>query len=160
MEKAIAVLYANNTNSICGNICFQQNAKGGPTIITGNIKGLTPGLHGFHVHQFGDIRKSCISAGPHFNPFGKTHGGPTDIEKHVGDLGNIMVDSDGTAHVDISSNHIQLMGPHSIIGRSIVVHANPDDFGRGVGDKREESLKTGNAGSRIACGVIGIASLA
>uniref|UniRef100_Q6T8C4 Superoxide dismutase [Cu-Zn] n=1 Tax=Brugia malayi TaxID=6279 RepID=Q6T8C4_BRUMA len=151
--NAIAVLRGDNVNGI---IRFKQEKEGSPTTISGEIKGLTPGLHGFHVHQYGDTTNGCISAGPHFNPYNKTHGGPTDEMRHVGDLGNIVAGADGTAHIDISDKHVQLLGPNSIIGRSIVVHADQDDLGKGVGDKKDESLKTGNAGARVACGIVAI----
>uniref|UniRef100_P41962 Superoxide dismutase [Cu-Zn] n=3 Tax=Brugia pahangi TaxID=6280 RepID=SODC_BRUPA len=151
----IAVLRGDNVSGI---IRFKQEKEGSPTTISGEIKGLTPGLHGFHVHQYGDTTNGCISAGPHFNPYNKTHGGPTDEMRHVGDLGNIVAGADGTAHIDISDKHVQLLGPNSIIGRSLVVHADQDDLGKGVGDKKDESLKTGNAGARVACGIVAVSA--
>ncbi|VDK76495.1 unnamed protein product [Litomosoides sigmodontis] len=151
--KAIAILRGDTVNGI---IYFQQDNKNLPTRISGEISGLTPGLHGFHIHEYGDTRNSCRCAGGHFNPFGKTHGGPTDRIRHIGDLGNIKTGSDGIAYVNIISNYIKLSGPISIVGRALVVHANEDDFGKGVGDQKEESLRTGNAGGRIACAIIGI----
>uniref|UniRef100_A0A2C9KPW1 Superoxide dismutase [Cu-Zn] n=1 Tax=Biomphalaria glabrata TaxID=6526 RepID=A0A2C9KPW1_BIOGL len=121
-------------------------------------KGLTPGLHGFHVHQYGDSTNGCTSAGPHFNPFGKTHGGPTDEVRHVGDLGNLTAGSDGVAHFEIKDHLVKIHGEHTVVGRSLVVHAGIDDLGKGVGEQKEESLKTGNAGARVACGVIATAA--
>ncbi|KAM3720009.1 Extracellular superoxide dismutase [Dirofilaria immitis] len=153
-KKAVAVLKSDTVNGI---IYFQQNNRASATTIYGTINGLTPGLHGFHIHQYGDQTNGCTSAAAHYNPFEKTHGSPTDNIKHIGDLGNIKAGADGVANVNIISNHIQLSGPLSVIGRSLVVHANPDDLGKGNGDAREESLKTGNAGSRIVCSIIGIA---
>uniref|UniRef100_A0A914YX07 Superoxide dismutase [Cu-Zn] n=1 Tax=Panagrolaimus superbus TaxID=310955 RepID=A0A914YX07_9BILA len=97
----------------------------------------------------------CTSAGPHFNPHGKTHGGPDDEIRHVGDLGNVEARSDGTGCVEKKDALISLSGEHSVIGRSMVIHAKGDDLGRG---NDEESKKTGNAGGRIACGVIGLAA--
>uniref|UniRef100_Q0GGV6 Superoxide dismutase [Cu-Zn] n=1 Tax=Brugia malayi TaxID=6279 RepID=Q0GGV6_BRUMA len=152
---AIAILHSDNGN-INGTIHFQQDKNS--TTISGEIKGLTPGLHGFHVHQYGDTTNGCISAGPHFNPYNKTHGDPTDEMRHVGDLGNIVAGADGTAHIDISDKHVQLLGEFSII--SFVVHAcgDQDDLGRGVGDKKDASLKTGDAGARVACGIVAISA--
>lgn len=91
--------------------------------------------------------------GPHFNPHNTTHGGPTSATRHVGDLGNITTDSSGTAKGSVEDKYIKLIGPESVIGRMIVVHAGEDDLGQGG---NEESLKTGNAGGRAACGVIGV----
>lgn len=125
-----------------------------------------------HVHQFGDNTNGCTSAGPHctsccfrsakppltillVNPFGKEHGAPEDSERHVGDLGNFKTDGSGNAKGSVSDSHIKLIGEHSVLGRTIVVHAGTDDLGKGG---HAESKKTGNAGARPACGVIGIAN--
>ncbi|KAJ6384399.1 hypothetical protein OIU78_027666 [Salix suchowensis] len=94
-----------------------------------------------------------MSTGPHFNPVGKEHGAPTDENRHAGDLGNVTVGDDGTATFTIIDNQIPLTGPHSIVGRAVVVHADPDDLGKGG---HELSKSTGNAGGRVACGVIGL----
>lgn len=128
----------------------------GPVKVTGEVSGLTKGLHGFHVHEFGDNTNGCISAGAHFNPLNKEHGGPKHNVRHVGDLGNIEAGADGIAKVNISDGIISLKGDNSIIGRTLVVHADPDDLGDGG---HELSKTTGNAGARVACGVIGIAKM-
>lgn len=93
----------------------------GKTRVTGEVTGLKPGTHGFHIHQFGDYTSGCVSAGSHFNPSGKQHGGPTDEDRHAGDLGNIEAGADGKATIDIVDNQIPLEGPNSILGRSVVV---------------------------------------
>ncbi len=127
-----------------------------------------------HVHQFGDNTNGCTSAGPHcaspsdcsafgmvilteivVNPFGKEHGAPEDSERHVGDLGNFKTDGSGNAKGSVTDSHIKLIGEHSVLGRTIVVHAGTDDLGKGG---HAESKKTGNAGGRPACGVIGISN--
>jgi len=138
-------------------VWFTQPNPSDPVKIEGEIKGLAPGQHGFHVHQYGDRTNGCISAGPHFNPFKKTHAGPQDAERHVGDLGNVEANADGVAKFSFTDKLISLNGETSIVGRSLVVHEGQDDLGKGVGDKKEESLKTGNAGARAACGVVGLA---
>lgn len=91
--------------------------------VTGEVSGLAPGLHGFHVHEFGDNTNGCTSAGPHFNPAGLTHGGPEHEVRHVGDLGNVEADANGVAKVNIKDAQISLTGPNTILGRSLVVHA-------------------------------------
>jgi len=98
------------------------------------------------------------SAGPHYNPHGKQHGAQEDENRHVGDLGNVTVNSsdDGknTTDFTIEDHLVSLVGPHSVIGRSFIVHADPDDLGLGG---HADSKTTGNAGARTACGVIGLA---
>ena len=88
--------------------------------MTGEVTGLKSGNHGFHIHEFGDYTAGCVSAGPHFNPAGKDHGGRHDENRHAGDLGNIFSNY-GIADVDITDAQIPLEGPNSILGRSVVV---------------------------------------
>ena len=142
--KAIAQL-EHTVGDVQGAIKFKQK-PGRPTIIKGIVKGLTPGKHGFHIHEFGDLSKGCESAGGHYNPDGVEHGSLQ--QGHVGDLGNIVADKSGTARFQIKAERVELS---DVVGRAIVIHADEDDLGKG-GD--EESLKTGNAGERVGCGVI------
>ena len=150
MVKAVVVL--NSSAGVSGTIQFTQEGDG-PTKVTGSLSGLQPGLHGFHVHALGDTTNGCMSTGPHYNPAGKEHGAPEDEIRHAGDLGNVTIGEDGTANFTIVDNQIPLSGPQSIIGRAVVVHADPDDLGKGG---HELSKSTGNAGGRIACGIIGL----
>lgn len=106
------------------------------------------------MHEFGNNTNGCISAGPHFNPYGKVHGGPSSETRHVGDLGNIEADASGVGKVNLTDKLIQLSGSDSVVGRSLVVHADIDDLGVGG---HELSATTGNAGARVGCGIIGIA---
>ncbi|XP_032669245.1 superoxide dismutase [Cu-Zn]-like [Odontomachus brunneus] len=133
-----------------GILTLEQHPEG--VRIAGTISGLSPGLHGFHVHEKGDLTKGCSSAGSHFNPYMVNHGAPSDPLRHVGDLGNIEVGQDGTARIDGFDHYLSLVGVRGAIGRTIVVHEKSDDLGRGG---TEESTKTGSAGARLACGVIG-----
>ena len=96
-----------------------------------------------------------MTAGPHWNPHKHTHAGPDDEVRHIGDLGNVQSDGEGKGVYEVEDRQVSLFGAFSVIGRSCVLHLKTDDLGRG-GD--EESLKTGNAGPRIACGVIGRAA--
>ncbi|KAF7996856.1 hypothetical protein HCN44_002502 [Aphidius gifuensis] len=149
MVKAVCVLQGD----VSGTIFFEQSNDSSPVKVSGEVTGLKKGQHGFHIHEFGDNTNGCTSAGPHFNPFGKEHGGPTDAVRHVGDLGNVEAGDDGVAKVNITDSLIQLQGANNIVGRTLVVHADVDDFGKGG---HELSKTTGNAGARLACGVIGL----
>ena len=118
------------------------------------ISGLSPGKHGFHIHEFDDLSDSCKAAGSHYNPNRVNHGSLKDPlnRRHIGDLGNIIANADGNAVVNITDRLVRLSGYKSVIGRSFVVHAMEDDLGR---IKNSGSIKTGNAGGRLGCGVIG-----
>lgn len=164
MKKAICVL-TNNQKGISGVIKFKEISKNKLEIDL-DIKGLSPGYHGFHIHNKGDLTKGCSSLCSHFNPFNTTHGDITDdrYNRHVGDLGNIIANKKGIVKYKICDNLIKLRGKCNIIGRSVVIHKLRDDLGRGgMGNngyiydvnKFNESQKTGNAGERIACGIIG-----
>ncbi|KAL6516709.1 hypothetical protein OROGR_020014 [Orobanche gracilis] len=106
-------------------------------------------------HEYGDTTNGCISTGAHFNPNGLTHGAPEDEVRHAGDLGNIVANADGLAEATIVDT-IPLRGPNSVVGRAFVVHELEDDLGKGG---HELSLTTGNAGGRLACGVVGLTPL-
>ena len=148
-----AVCVLNSSTGVAGTVRFVQQA-GQKVHIQAEISGLAPGLHGFHIHEFGNLTNGCVTAGPHYNPFGKTHAGPTDEVRHVGDLGNVVANEDGKATYDLEDSLLMIYGDSAnIVGRSVVVHGGVDDLGKGG---NEESLKTGNAGARVACGVIGV----
>ena len=137
---------------------FTQTGDG-PTKVVGDIAGLAEGLHGFHIHEFGDTTNGCMSTGPHFNPNGMTHGAPTDEIRHAGDLGNVTATKDGCAF-EIEDAQIPLSGANTIVGRACVIHELEDDLGTGdhsePGTQGKTSKTTGNAGGRLACGVIGL----
>ena len=147
VTKAICVITPLGDGKVSGKVVFTQQRGG--VEVNAEITGLAPGEHGFHVHEFGDcsmVDGTC--AGGHFNPTGAPHGGPDDEERHAGDLGNITADRSGKATYKRVDKMLALNGPNSIIGRSIIVHADPDDL---------TSQPSGNAGARVGCGVIGIA---
>jgi Cu-Zn family superoxide dismutase len=112
------------------------------------LMGLTPGKHGFHVHEFGDCSAAdASSAGAHFNPTNQPHAGPDAAARHEGDMGNVEADTSGNAKLDYMDHQISLTNDaKSAIGRSVVVHAKPDDL---------KTQPSGDSGARIACGVIG-----
>ncbi|KAG0083824.1 Superoxide dismutase [Cu-Zn] [Podila epicladia] len=150
--KAVCVFRSNEQN-VTGTIHFTQENESAPVHVEAHLAGLAPGLHGFHIHEFGDNTNGCMSAGGHFNPHGMTHGAPTAQVRHAGDLGNVTADASGKATFNGTDPQLKLIGPHSIIGRTVVVHEGEDDLGLGG---HELSPTTGNAGGRLACGVIGI----
>ncbi len=146
--KAVAVLHPTAGNKVMGVVTFTKVEDG--IKVVADIEGLTPGLHGFHVHQYGDCSApNGDSAGGHFNPEGMPHGAPTSHERHVGDLGNVTADKDGKAHLEWVDKLMSFEGRDSIIGRGLIVHAMADDL---------VSQPAGNAGPRVACGVIGVAA--
>ena len=136
-----------------GLVKFRQVA-GQPVEIRAEINGLTKGKHGFHVHEFGNLTNGCVSAGAHYNPSRVEHAGPEDEVRHVGDLGNIEVTEEGVAVVvSLTDRLINIHGDvNNVVGRSVVVHADEDDLGRGG---HSDSKTTGHAGARVACGIIG-----
>ncbi|GET21020.1 superoxide dismutase [Cu-Zn] [Prolixibacter denitrificans] len=147
VTKAVCVLQPTEGNHVTGTVTFTK-VDGGVQVVA-DLEGLAPGKHGFHVHQYGDISAADgTSTGGHFNPENVNHGGPDADVRHVGDLGNIVAAADSTGHYQRIDKMVKLNGPHSVIGRAIIVHAGEDDL---------TSQPTGAAGSRVAEGVIGIA---
>jgi superoxide dismutase, Cu-Zn family len=149
-KDAICVLMATSGSDVSGTLMLTQEKDA--VLVKGEIKGLKPGKHGFHIHTYGDLRPKDGKndggmAGGHFAPDGHEHGGPDSKEHHAGDLGNIEAGADGVAHVDVMGHGLHL---HYIIGRSIVVHADADDL---------KSQPAGNSGPRIGVGVIGVANV-
>jgi Cu-Zn family superoxide dismutase len=145
--KGVAVVHALGDHKVSGKVTFTQTDEG--VEIVAELTGLHPGEHGFHVHEFGDCSMAdgkC--AGGHFNPTGAPHGGPDSAKRHVGDLGNIKADGEGKATYKRVDKLIALNGPHSVIGRSVIIHAKADDL---------KTQPPGDAGDRIGCGTIGIA---
>ena len=161
MNKIAICVITNSSIGCEGTIEFKE-VEGGVQIHV-NVKGLPPGKHGFHIHEAGDLTDECQSACSHFNPYNKTHGGPKDKIRHVGDLGNITANKNGIVNKKFIDSMISLNGKCNIVGRCVVIHKDKDDLGKGgmKGGKiideevHKESLKTGNAGKRVACGVIG-----
>jgi len=145
--KAIAVLHPTAGNTVAGSVTFTESGDG--IKVVADITGLTPGKHGFHIHEFGDCSSSDgSSAGGHFNPTHMAHGAPDASDRHAGDLGNIESDASGKAHLEWGDKVMKLSGADSIIGHAVIVHEKADDL---------KTQPTGNAGGRLACGVIGVA---
>ena len=144
--RATAQLQPTKGNKTFGEATFEQVGDKVRVIVF--VQGLKPDSeHGFHIHEAGDCSSGDgMSAKGHFNPYGKPHASPTSVERHAGDLPPLKAAKDGRAKIDVTLDVITLgPGPASIIGRGLIVHADPDDF---------KTQPTGNAGARIACGVI------
>ena len=125
-------------------LCFSEGTR---TRIECHLTGLAPGLHGLHVHRCGDLSDGCASTCDHYNPCRTKHGGPLGPDRHRGDFGNVMADANGRCTTVVVAD----VALHEIVGRAFVLDADADDLGAG-GDA--ESLRTGNAGARIAGGII------
>ena len=146
--KAVVVLHATKSGGEAGGKVTFTKVEGGIKV-QGEISGLTPGEHGFHIHEFGDVSSpDAMSAGGHFNPSKSEHGAPTAEKRHAGDLGNITASAKGVAKIDFIEPHMSFLGSSSIIGHSVIVHDKADDL---------KTQPTGNAGARVAAGVIGVA---
>ena len=142
--KAIAVLSSASGSKVTGTVTFTKSGDG--VQVVANVTGLTPGKHGFHIHEFGDCSAAdATSAGGHFNPTDDPHAGHDADERHMGDLGNIEADSSGKAQLTLTDKKIKL---DAVIGKAVIVHEKADDL---------KTQPTGDAGGRVACGVIGLA---
>lgn len=143
-RTATARLSPTQGSIVQGTVTFTQ--QGGAVRIVADVNGLTPGEHGFHIHQNGDCSApDASSAGGHYNPTEMPHGGPHAAQRHAGDLGNLTADDRGAAHFEMTDSLLALDGASGIIGRSVIVHEKVDDY---------TTQPTGNSGARLACGVI------
>ena len=159
-KTAIAQIRLVN-DKVIGYITLQEKDNTN-TIISGRLTGLSPGFHAIHIHEKGNHLQCCDKLGDHYNPFNKLHGGRTikdifgneviNLNRHVGDLGNIKIESDGTCEFEFEDSLVKLSGEYNVIGRSIVIHENKDDLGL---TDNFSSKTTGNSGKRIAYGIIG-----
>ncbi|NEX63176.1 superoxide dismutase family protein [Noviherbaspirillum galbum] len=145
---AVADLKPTQGNNAGGTVSFIQ--KGDQILVDARIDGLAPGQHGFHVHEKGDCSApDGMSAGGHFNPGSMNHGGPSHDNHHAGDLGNVEADGSGKANLQVTLPGKQVSmkegDANSIIGKALIVHADPDDY---------KTQPTGNSGKRVACGVV------
>jgi Cu-Zn family superoxide dismutase len=143
-NTAVAVLRPTQGNTVEGKATFTTTDTG--TRVRVHLTGLTPGKHAFHIHEKGDCSApDAASAGGHFNPSSEPHAAPTDAHRHTGDLGNLEANKDGVADLDYTDPRASLDGANSILGKGVIVHSGPDDF---------VTQPTGNAGGRVACGVV------
>lgn len=148
---AVADLKPTQGSTVSGTVSFVQ--RNGEILVDARVKGLTPGLHGFHIHETGDCSApDASSAGGHFNPTRVAHGAPGGGAHHGGDFGNLNADANGDAKLEAGlpitlANMARAGDSASIVGRAVVVHADPDDL---------VSQPAGNSGKRLACGIIAL----
>lgn len=148
VDAAIAVLHPTEGHAVKGTVRLTRQGAG--IHVVAHVEGLTPGGHGFHVHEFGDCSAADgASAGGHFDPDTMPHAGREAAQRHVGDLGNVIANDKGIADADFVDTVLALEGKHSVVGRAIIVHAGEDDL---------KAQPSGAAGARVACGDIGIAA--
>jgi len=142
----VKILGTAQGSPVTGTLKMTDGPKG--LSVVGDVNGLTPGLHGFHVHEFGDCSDSGKAAGSHYNPANKPHGNALkdgQEHAHAGDMGNVEANSQGVAHVNVTIPGMALAGGKmNAAGRAVIVHEKADDFGQPVG----------NAGGRVGCGLV------
>lgn len=167
--KAIAYFNPKINNGIEGFVKFSQKTPSSKVKVNINLKGFQDNdPHAIHIHEFGDISNGCHSAGPHYNPTNETHGTRyiKGMPRHAGDLINNIYPKRHVVKFKYDDEMLTLYGSESIIGRTVVIHQGEDDCGLGglnqFGEiinltEHTESLKTGNAGGRMACSIIGLA---
>lgn len=145
---AMAQLRPTAGNTAAGTVNFTQ--KGDKVLVEADVTGLTPGEHGFHIHEKGDCSApDATSAGGHFNPNGQQHGNPATMPHHFGDMPALVADASGHAKLSVELDSISLKeGAGNIIGKGVIVHQKPDDY---------QTQPTGNSGGRVACGAIATA---
>ena len=143
--EAKAELAPTTGNFAMGTVTFTQ--RGDRVLVAAQVRGLTPGPHGFHLHEKGDCSSGDgMSAGGHFNPTGKPHGDPHGADHHTGDMPMLVADATGNAILSTELTGMSIGGgAGDIVGKAVIVHKDADDF---------KTQPTGNSGARVACGVI------
>ena len=142
---ARADLEATKGNTTSGSVTFTD--RNGRVFVVAKVSGLAPGSHGFHINEKGDCSSGDgMSAGGHFNPLNKPHAHFSMAERHAGDMPMLMADGQGNAELTTELDTITVgTGPADVVGKAVIVHKDPDDY---------KTQPTGNAGARVACGVI------
>eukprot|EP00128_Syssomonas_multiformis_P013879 Colp12_sorted_trinity150504_noHs@32340 len=142
-----AVCLLETNPAIQGMVRFVQVSED-VCVVDGTADGLSPGLHGVHVHEYGDLSGGGDTCGGHYSVTGTRHGAPGESSCHEGDLGNMEVDTSGRGTLLVEARGLKVW---DIIGRSLCIKAEPDDLGRGSG---ADSSVTGGARTVVACGII------
>lgn len=146
VTEAIASMIPTKGSDVKGWVKFTR--VGDKVRVEAELSGLTPGDHGFHIHEFGVWSEDGMASGGHYNPTNQPHAGHDATERHVGDFGNITADANGVAKLTLEDSGVRFSGPTSVLGRGVVVHEKADDL---------KTQPSGDAGARLAVGVIGVA---
>jgi len=143
---AMVTLQPTSGQTAKGTVHFNDVGDGNIEVVA-DLTGVPPGVHGFHIHEKGDCGNNAQNAGGHFNPTGMIHGAPDAQSHHAGDFGNVTADANGEVHTRFTTHSISLKSGDAInpVGRAVVLHEKADDL---------VTQPSGNAGARIACGVI------
>jgi Cu-Zn family superoxide dismutase len=142
---ATATLAPSSGSTAAGTVKLTQLADGSVEVKV-DLTGVPDGIHGFHVHDKGDCGDNGNAAGGHFNPAATAHGAPAAMPHHAGDFGNVTANAAGEVRTTFTTRSVTVeAGPNSAVGHAVILHANPDDL---------VTQPTGNAGGRIACGVV------
>ena len=141
---AMATMQSTSGSNVTGTVHMQQ-ARDGAVEVKIDLTGVPPGVHGFHIHEKGDCGDNGNAAGPHFNPTMMPHAAPTAASHHAGDFGNVTAEANGEIHTTFTTRSITLNGTNAAVGHAVILHADPDDL---------TTQPSGNAGPRIACGVV------
>lgn len=148
---AMTALAPMGSSTAQGTVHLQELKDGGVEVKV-DLTGVPPGVHGFHVHEFGNCADNGNAAGGHFNPTSMPHSSPDAASHHAGDFGNVTAGANGEVHTSFITRSITVSpGQNSAVGKAIILHANPDDL---------VTQPTGNAGGRIACGVVSLHEMA
>ena len=143
--SASATLMPTSGSTATGTVSLAQLGDGSVRV-TVDLTGVPPGVHGFHIHDKGDCGDNGNAAGGHYNPTSTSHGAPTADPHHAGDFGNVTADASGRVQTRFTTRSVSVEpGTNSAVGHAVILHANPDDL---------TTQPTGNAGARIACGVV------
>ena len=149
--RAMTTLVPTAGSTASGTVHMQELADGSVEVQV-DLTGVPPGVHGFHVHEKGDCGDNGNAAGGHFNPTGAPHAAPGAASHHAGDFGNVTANASGAVNTRFTTRSITVAaGSRSAVGKAVILHANPDDLA---------TQPTGNAGGRIACGVVELHSMA
>ena len=151
LPMAMTAMMPISGSAAQGTVHFQE-LRDGAVEVRVDLTGVPPGVHGFHVHEVGNCGDNGNAAGGHFNPTSMPHASPDAASHHAGDFGNVTAGANGEVHHRFTTRSITVAeGARSVVGKAVILHANPDDL---------TTQPTGNAGGRISCGVVSLHSMA